>query len=140
MTSSELLIQHQIHPTANRLLVLNALLHSTSPRSMSELEDELQTIDKSNIFRTLTLFHEHRLAHQITDANGVMRYEVCHSHDHDCDTDRHAHFICRDCGRIVCLHDAEPISICLPDGYIASEVNCIIQGLCPDCSKKTSTL
>ena len=52
----KMLIEHGIKPTANRLLVLKALADSHRPVTMSELEDAIDTIDKSGIFRTLTLF------------------------------------------------------------------------------------
>ena len=55
----KMLIEHGIKPTANRLLVLKALADSHRPVTMSELEDAIDTIDKSGIFRTLTLFKEH---------------------------------------------------------------------------------
>ena len=56
----ELLEEHGIKPTANRIVVLRALASSMLPQSLAELEHGIQTIDKSNIFRALTLFRDRK--------------------------------------------------------------------------------
>ena len=48
--------EHGIRPTANRMLVIQALEDAPHPLSLAELEDRLVTLDKSSIFRVLTLF------------------------------------------------------------------------------------
>ena len=45
-----ILSEHGIKPTANRLLVLKALAESHRPLTMAELEDQIDSIDKSGIF------------------------------------------------------------------------------------------
>ena len=54
-----LLDDHGIRPTANRILVAEALDRAGRPMSLMELEDRLLTLDKSSISRCLTLFKEH---------------------------------------------------------------------------------
>ena len=63
-----LLEQHGVKPTANRLIVLRALESAGRPMSLSELEHRIKTIDKSGIFRTLTLFREQHLVHGLRTA------------------------------------------------------------------------
>ena len=83
----KMLEEHGIKPTANRLLVLKALAGFDHPVTMSELEDSIDSIDKSGIFRTLMLFKEKHLLHQIDDGcEGVratciftVRYATVHS-------------------------------------------------------------
>ena len=48
-----------MRPTANRILVLRALRESAYPMSLADLENHLETLDKSSIFRVLTLLLEH---------------------------------------------------------------------------------
>ena len=48
----ELLESHGVKPTANRIVIARALAAAGRPMSMTELETELETIDKSNVFRT----------------------------------------------------------------------------------------
>ena len=60
-----LLEEHGVRPTANRIVVAKALASSIQPQSLAELERKISTIDKSNVFRALTLFKEHHLVHAI---------------------------------------------------------------------------
>lgn len=89
----DLLLEHNIRPTANRVLIVRTLAMSGAPLSVKDFEKKLLTIDKSNIFRTLTLFKEHHLVHQIEEGNGMTAYELCLRHSHDEDDDVHVHFI-----------------------------------------------
>ncbi|MBQ9637260.1 MAG: transcriptional repressor [Prevotella sp.] len=128
-----LLTEHGVKPTANRIVVAHALASAMRPMSLSELERDIQTIDKSNIFRALTLFREQHLVHVIEDGDGV-RYELCHSHDHRHDDDQHPHFHCEHCHRTFCLDHVEIPAIALPDGYRQSSVNYVVKGTCPACA------
>ena len=47
-----------IKPTAMRLLILRTMMEMKRAVSVTDLEDKLDTVDKSTIFRTLTL-HMH---------------------------------------------------------------------------------
>ena len=51
-----LLTNHGIKPTANRIVIVKALAATEHPLSMKELEYSILSIDKSNIFRTLTIW------------------------------------------------------------------------------------
>ena len=126
--------QHGIKPTANRIIVAKALAKEHRPLSMSELEDCIGSIDKSGIFRTLTLFKEQRLVHSLDDGDGV-RYELCHSHDHNIDNDMHLHFHCEHCGETICLEDLPIPEVELPDGYQVQSANFVLKGICPKCQK-----
>ena len=55
------LVLRDIRPTAIRVLVLRTLLEMKQAMSVSDLEAQLDTVDKSTIFRTLTLFLSHHL-------------------------------------------------------------------------------
>ena len=103
--------------------------------SMGELEDALETVDKSVISRTLSLFREQHLVHVIEDGGDGVRYELCHSHHDDHDDDTHVHFHCESCGRTFCLEDIPVPEVAVPDGFKASSVNYMIKGTCPDCSR-----
>lgn len=135
MDYSALLTLHGIKPTANRIVVAKALATAMRPLSLSELERLIGTIDKSNIFRALTLFREQHLVHAIEDGDG-LRYELCHSHDHHHDDDQHPHFHCEHCHRTFCLDNTEIPPIPIPDGYQMHSANYIVRGICPECSKK----
>ena len=93
------LARHNVKSTANRILIAEAISKHNGPVSMKELETKLQTIDKSSIFRTLTLFSNHHVVHQMEDGNDIVRYELCMSNDDETDSDMHAHFYCEQCQR-----------------------------------------
>ena len=78
----ELMESHGIKPTANRIVIARALAAAGRPMSMTELETVVETIDKSNVFRTLQTFREAHLVHVLDDSGDGVRYELCHSH-HD---------------------------------------------------------
>ncbi|MBR1512729.1 MAG: transcriptional repressor [Bacteroidales bacterium] len=126
--------QHGIKLTANRIIVAKALAEEHRPLSMSELEDRIGSIDKSGIFRTLTLFKEQHLVHVLEDSEGT-RYELCHSGNHAVDNDMHVHFHCEHCGETICLEDIPIPPVDLPKGYEAQSANFVLKGLCPHCQK-----
>lgn len=122
-----------IHPTAIRLLVLKKMMQEQRAVSIPEMEIMLDTVDKSSIFRTLTLFLKHNLIHAIEDGSGVLKYEICEGM-HECTIeDMHTHFYCESCHRTFCLKDIPVPSIELPEGFHMHFVNYMVKGLCKDC-------
>ena len=128
-----LLEEHGIKPTANRIVVVRALASSMLPQSLAELERNIATIDKSNIFRALTLFREHHLVHAIEGSSDGTKYEICHSHSSEHDDDQHPHFFCEVCQQTYCLDYAEVPQIQLPEGFSMKSSNLMIKGICPHC-------
>ena len=83
-----------VKPTSNRILILRTMLAIGRPTSLHELEVIIVTMDKSSIFRVLSLFAEHHIAHTIEDGSGVLKYEIC-SGENECTLDdMHIHFYC----------------------------------------------
>lgn len=134
----QMLEQHGIRPTANRIVIAEALARAGHPMSMSQLENNIVSIDKSGIYRTLSEFHKHRLVHAIEGGCGEVQYELCHSHPHGHDDDEHAHFFCEVCQHTFCLAEATIPPISLPEGFVATHINYMVKGLCPDCARKQS--
>ena len=129
-----LLSLHHIKPTANRLLVMQALEAARRPMSLSELEQRIGSVDKSNVFRALTLFRENHLVHVIEDGGDGVRYELCHSHHDDVDDDLHVHFYCEQCHRTFCLEQTPIPPVSVPSGFIMNSVNYMVKGICPACA------
>ena len=124
---------HDVRPTANRIIIAEALIDAGRPVSLTELEEMLDTIDKSVIYRTLAAFRGKRLVHVIEDGSEGVRYELCHSHDCHHDDDQHAHFYCEVCHKTYCLEDVPAPEVTLPEGFEKQSVNYVIKGVCPDC-------
>ena len=131
----ELMERHGVKPTANRILIARALAAAERPMSMTELEVRLETIDKSNIFRTLQAFRDAHLVHVLEDTGDGVRYELCHSHHDDKDDDLHVHFYCEKCHRTFCLEDIPVPPVTIPDSFAPRTVNYLIKGLCEDCRR-----
>ena len=130
-----LLEEHGIKPTANRITVVRALASSMLPQSLAELERNIATIDKSNIFRALTLFREHHLVHAIEGSSDGTKYEICRSHSHEHDDDQHPHFFCEVCQRTYCLDYLDMPKLSLPPGFEMHHYNIMIKGICPHCHR-----
>ena len=137
MDYEQLLEAHGIKPTANRIIIAKALHHAEDALSMKELEYSILSLDKSSIFRVLTLFREHHLVHAIEGGDGSVRYELCMSHDEVLDDDEHVHFFCEQCRRTICLHDTPRPQVDLPAGFEQHSANFLVRGLCPSCSRSS---
>jgi Fur family ferric uptake transcriptional regulator len=138
MGNSEILLlleRHGVKVTPNRVLVAMALADAKRPLSMTELEDKIESVDKSGIFRTLEIFKEHHLVHAIEGGSEGTRYELCLSEDGEHDDDTHVHFYCEKCHKTFCFKDTHIPSVALPEGYEATGVSYVIKGICPDCAK-----
>ena len=133
----ELLESYGIKPTANRILVLDAMLRAGCSLSLSDLEAGLETVDKSSIFRTLNLFRQQQLVHSFEDGSGSMKYEICRSHSETCAIgERHIHFFCEVCHQTTCLTDIKIPVASLPEGYTVDSINYTVKGVCPACNQK----
>ena len=132
---AQLLEAHGVKPTANRIIIVKALSQAGAPMSMKELEYSILSLDKSSIFRTLTMFREHHLVHTIESGDGGMRYELCKSHDNSTDDDEHVHFYCEQCHKTYCLYDTLIPQVHVPEGFLPHSANFILRGVCPQCRK-----
>lgn len=125
-----------IRPTANRILVMKTLMGEQNPQSLSNLERKMVSMDKSSIFRTLTLFLEHDVVHAFEDGRGVLCYELCEEKGACDHHDGHIHFYCESCQRSFCMEDIHIPSFELPEGFSPHSISFVIKGECPDCRKK----
>ncbi len=131
----------EIKPTALRLLILKAMMAHREAFSLQSLEDDLNTVDKSTIYRTITLFLTHHLIHAIDDGSGSLKYAVCsnscHCGEEDADTnDLHAHFYCEQCHRTFCLKSVHVPIATLPGDFEVHGINYVLKGSCSECKAK----
>lgn len=132
----KILEQKHVKLTPNRILVLDALLKAGHPVSMIDLESIIQTMDRSSIFRVLTMFHEHNIVHGIEDGSGALKYEICMGEDHCSISDMHVHFYCESCHSTNCFESMPVPMVKLPPDFQPHSVNYMIKGLCPFCRRK----
>ena len=125
-----------IRITAVRLLIWREIRNSfTGAFSLSDLEDALPTVDKSTLFRTLTILSDAHLLHDIDDGSGSHKFCVCH-HDDTLHCTGHVHLTCRICHRTFCLQDVRIPQVDLPAGFIPEEAGYIVKGICPECARR----
>ena len=131
----ERLEKRSIKPTSVRLLIFQTMSEFKKAFSLTDLETELETVNKSTIFRTLTLFHDNLLIHTIDDGSGSMKYSIC------CDScmcnvgDLHVHFNCNRCKNTFCLESIAIPPIQLPDSFLLESINFVMKGMCNECSR-----
>ena len=136
MSDEETLKNAGIRITAVRLMIWHQVRHCTDGVfSLSDLEEALPTVDKSTLFRTLTLFSDAHLLHNVDDGSGSQKYCVC-QHDDTRQCRGHVHLTCRVCHNTFCLTDVAIPPVPLPDGFVPEETEYIVKGLCSICNNK----
>lgn len=125
-----------IKPTSVRMLIFKTMFDFNKAFSLTDLETELKTVNKSTIFRTLTLFHDNLLIHTIDDGSGSMKYSIC-SDTCMCNVgDLHVHFNCNRCKNTFCLESISIPPIQLPENFLLENINFVMKGICNKCSQK----
>lgn len=137
-TCLDLMEKRGVKPTAIRILVLQAMLRANHTVSILDMENILDTVDKSTIFRTITLFLSHHLVHSIDDGTGSLKYAVCGDNCSCGVEDLHTHFHCGNCNRTFCINNIPTPVVKMPKGFTLQSINYVLKGLCPECAKKTS--
>lgn len=128
---ADILQQSGIRATSNRIMVLRTIMDSPFPLGLSEIERKLETLDKSSVFRVLTLLLQKHVVHCIEDGRGISKYEFhCSSNGLE---DMHVHFYCEACNKVFCFEDNNIPSISVPSGFLVKGANFMLKGICPDC-------
>ena len=131
----DILNRRKIKPTAIRLLILKAMMQFERAFSSLDLENYLETVDKSTVSRTINLFLEHHLVHCIDDGSGSLKYSVCGNECNCYVEELHAHFYCLKFHRTFCLRNIPVPMVELPRNFTLESINYVLKGCCEDCSK-----
>ncbi len=133
---TEQLKQHGIRSTPVRLLVLEKLLKQEKAGSISDLESQLEHIDRATLYRTLKTFEDNGLVHHIDDGTGITKYALCSS---ACTTemhkDTHVHFYCTHCGTTTCLPDTYIPTVQVPANFQPHHYQLLVRGVCKHCTQ-----
>lgn len=97
MNISHLLKQHHIHITPSRKATIEILLNSANPIDVStlvaKLRENIPSVDKATVFRTIKLFTKKSIVHKLEFGEGKFRYELA-------SLPHHFHVICTKCGTV----------------------------------------
>jgi Fur family ferric uptake transcriptional regulator len=129
----ELLRQHGIQVTAQRIAVLRAVStqpHATVDAVAESVRAEIRAISLQSVYDALGVLVAKGLIRRIQPAGSPARFE-------DRVGDNHHHLICRLCGRVVDVDCAVGSAPCLTavdrKGYEIDEADVAYWGRCPDC-------
>ena len=134
---AELLRQHGLHVTAQRLAVLRAVTeipHGTPDDIDKAVRGEIGAVSRQAVYDALGTLTEKGVLRRIQPAGSSARYETRVG-------DNHHHAICRACGRTVdvdCAVGEVPCLTAVNDaGFEIDEAEVIYWGRCPDCRVPT---
>lgn len=127
-----------LRATASRLAVLRGLTQAATPRTHADLVEQLapQGWDRATIYRNLTDLTGAALIRRTDLGDHVWRFELRRQHDTHAGGE-HPHFLCNECGEIVCL-PGESVEIKplrgAPHAVRRKAVEIQVRGLCDRCA------
>jgi Fur family transcriptional regulator, ferric uptake regulator len=133
---NEILRRKHLSVTDSRKKILSLFLHTSDALAHGDIEKKAEEkFDRVTVYRTLQTFVEKGIIHTIPTADNSIRYALCKECEEGHHHDEHVHFVCTNCGKTICLDDVVSPKIELPEGYIAQEVQVVINGVCKDCNQ-----
>lgn len=132
-TAQEYLIAKGVHPSHQRVAIMDYLLknrtHPTVETLYEALHPTMPTLSKTTIYNTLKLLEEKGALVSINIEEKHTRY--------DADTHPHAHFQCVCCHTIydIILDKAPDLPQELESGDTATEVQLYYKGICHKCKQ-----
>lgn len=134
VSTQEILKNSKLRVTNSRTQVLGFFLEQKYAIPHSDIEVELEDLDRVTIYRTINTFLEKGLIHEVNDGSGAIKYAVCAEHCHEGHHhDNHVHFHCTKCEQTRCLESLTIPQMDLPQGYTFKQANLVIEGLCDAC-------
>lgn len=131
----EILKKNQLSVTASREKILQLFLDQSGALTHGDIERKAgEKFDRVTVYRTLQTFVEKGIIHTIPTIDNSIRYALCKD---DCEAghhhDQHIHFVCSICKNTFCLDDIVTPEIKLPQGYSASKIEVVVDGICKEC-------
>jgi Fur family transcriptional regulator, stress-responsive regulator len=139
VASAELLREHGLRVTAQRLAVLDAVnrgSHASADGVADTVRAEVGSISLQAVYDALSALVDAGLVRRIQPAGSPARFEARVS-------DNHHHAICRTCGRVEdvdCAVGEAPCLTAVDDmGFQIDEAEVIYWGRCPTCASSERT-
>ena len=133
----DILKRNQLSVTGSRKKILELFLASKGALAHGDIEKKTgEKFDRVTVYRTLQVFLEKGIIHNIPTSDNSVRYALCkddctEGHHHD----NHVHFVCVNCGNTICLADVLVPEVKLPIGFKPKESQMVVEGVCKDCQK-----
>ena len=130
-----LLKRNLLSVTESRSKILDLFFHENGALAHADIEKKSgASFDRVTVYRTLQTFVEKGIIHTIPTADNSILYALCKdacSEGHH--LDHHVHFICEQCSTTICLEDITVPEVKLPNGYQATQVEVVVNGVCKEC-------
>lgn len=101
---------------------------------LTVIEQELETYNRITLYRTIKIFLEKGIIHEIALNGNESNYAICKE---ECNTaahnHQHIHFKCKKCDVIYCVEIEKFPSITLPN-YTIENVEIQATGICENCN------
>lgn len=121
--------------TATKEAVLSVLTSKRRAMSQDAIVKQMDVdADRATVYRILNRFCEDEIIHKVVADDGKQYFAVCIKCDNSDNPAHHFHFRCTKCETIECL--PAQVEYGIPKGYTVQQVNCILIGVCKDCSKE----
>lgn len=118
--------------TEQRASIVEALRKSDRAMTAQELHDSLDAVGLATVYRNLGRLADDGEIDAIRRPNGETAYRACGS-------GHHHHLICRECGRVVELHDCSlddwSKKIAAKHGFVGVEHQAELLGTCEQCDR-----
>ncbi|MHA4893309.1 Fur family transcriptional regulator [Pedobacter sp. PWIIR3] len=119
--------------TATQEAVLSVLTSKRRAMSHEAVVNQMDIgVDRATIYRILNRFCEDEIVHKVVADDGKQYFAVCVKCDKIPVPANHFHFRCTKCETIECLPTLVEFSV--PEKYSVQQMNCILVGVCKDCS------
>lgn len=119
--------------TEQRAAIVTALQRSERALTAQELHVNLDDVGLATVYRNLGRLAEDGEIDAIRRPNGETAYRACGA-------GHHHHLICRDCGRVVELHDCSlddwSRKIAEKHGFVSVEHQAELLGTCEQCARR----
>jgi Fur family ferric uptake transcriptional regulator/Fur family zinc uptake transcriptional regulator len=129
-----------IRATLLRRKVLEILMEKGEPLSHMEIFEQLAQMksvaDRVTLYRTLAIFADFRVVHQVLGTDGTLRF-CMHDPLHVGCPGNHPHFLCRVCGRMICLTDQALPRVEVPEGTVVEGKQLLLFGRCSRCRENS---
>ena len=135
MTKKDLsfvLREHGIHPTQQRIAVLEYLLahrtHPTADTLYRALVQDFPTFSRTTVYNTARALAKVGLIRIITIDADEQRFDAA--------MEQHGHFRCTDCGSIYDFPvSKQAVASLSPSPYVAETMEIYATGVCPHCQQ-----
>jgi Fur family ferric uptake transcriptional regulator len=137
-----ILKRNNLSVTSGRKKILELFFENNAALSHGDIEKKAgEKFDRVTVYRTLQSFVEKGIIHSIPTADNSIMYALCkdncsEGHHHD----NHIHFFCSRCGDTTCLENISTPVISLPESFIATKVEVVVNGICKNCQKKKAPM